>query len=965
MPDTKGNGSNRRLVLAVTGGERSSSGSDSEIQSAFPFNRTPFMQSPVGQGGPNNVLPLVTTAANQSHMREVMSPGSDLSSPNTAGSSSQSFATASSYLPSSLSIHRAEQPVPETPTVGSGGMEVFGQSPAQPESWTLMFVNKEFSATKKEPATEKIDEKKEDEEDEATSAGLVGSFVSSDSGSVLLTQSQLLAATKAASKIKGQDSKVRRSVVFDAEPIEEDDGEGKGSDSSSLGSDLWDRSDSDDDGVEDGDKSKAAKKRPQSNFKFTPGMRKALLERQPSRNLRDRPTADAIGEHLDRWFPDHDLDKPIIQSVPIDSGLLPSQELNIIVDDEDPASGKSKARQSLENFVRNRHVEQVRSSESGNGDNGSGGSGGSGGLGRRKSVRMLVQETRQRRRKSNLSAELAEHPLPLSHKSSLLSIMSASEAASIQSIGGHAESLADDETKSVHSLPPPAIVRRKSTKIWGCIPEEVRPRRHKPRLIAAVPEMTSHDSNDGTLVASSVSSVVAAVANANADANADAEPTSYDGETISPSSSSSSAVVTGASGQVNVEIVRRALSYLRKPATDPQAEKAIVEAAIRSGDHSAVGSTRAQFVHERERLRGLPMVTEIWNPMPDEQGTTTGEPSSASPSSSSSVKDAVSSLFAKCGLPLTQIKIQWIKGQLIGKGSFGHVYVAINAATGEVIAVKQIALPKFLSPMSTEEEATGGGSSNAVNSIDKAGREEAIRMMHTEVELLKDLDHENIVQLLGFEITGGLMSMFLEYVPGGTVHSLVQQHGPLPEPVVHSFLKQIVAGLQYLHDRGILHRDIKGPNILVDETGTCKISDFGISRRIDYDPAKHADDNDDGGEKNSRKKNLRAVGTVPFMAPEVARKHVYSSSADIWALGCVTLQMWSGQQPWAGYQEPQIFFKLANGLAPPFPDDLTEAGLEFCKRCFVSNPEGRAPAAELGGMEFAQVPSDYVYPYTS
>ncbi|KAJ1932292.1 hypothetical protein EC988_009505 [Linderina pennispora] len=239
--------------------------------------------------------------------------------------------------------------------------------------------------------------------------------------------------------------------------------------------------------------------------------------------------------------------------------------------------------------------------------------------------------------------------------------------------------------------------------------------------------------------------------------------------------------------------------------------------------------------------------------------------------------------------------------------------------------------------------------------------EEAIRMMHTEVELLKDLDHENIVQLLGFEITGGLMSMFLEYVPGGTVHSLVQQHGPLPEPVVHSFLRQIVAGLQYLHDRGILHRDIKGPNILVDETGTCKISDFGISRRVDYDPAKQqaADD------KKKQQKNLRAVGTVPFMAPEVARKHVYSAGADIWALGCVTLQMWSGQQAWAGYQEPQIFFKLANGLAPPFPDDLTEAGLEFCKRCFVSTPDKRAAAAELAEMEFAQVPNDYVYPYTS
>ncbi|KAJ1945144.1 mitogen-activated protein kinase kinase kinase, partial [Linderina pennispora] len=625
------------------------------------------------------MLPLVTT--NPSHMREVMSPGSDVSSPNTAGSSSQSFATATSHLPLT---HRIESSAPEM-SVG-GGAEASGQSPAQPESWTLMFVNKEFSATKKEPAeTEEL-------EAEPSSAGLaVGSFVSSDSGPVLLTQSQLVAATKAADQEGKEEVVARRSVVFDAEPIEGDGEEDSSDDASSFGGDLWDRSESEDDAADDRDKStsekepksKGKKERPQSNFKFTPGMRKALLERQPSRNLRDRPTADAIGEHLDRWFPDHDLDKPIIQAVPIDSGLLPSQELNIIVDDEaaggsssSSSNSKSSARQSLEMLVKNRQVSEVRGAA----------------VGRRKSVRMLVQETRQRRRKSNLSTELAEHPLPLSHKSSLLSLVSTSEAASVN-LGTNAESFLEEDSRSVYSLPQ-AIVRRKSTKMWGCIPEEVRPRRHRARQIAGVtsaaaaaaPEMPQHSSD--TLVAAS-SSTVAAAAAANAD-----ESGAYEGETISPSSTTSTG--NNASGQVNVEIVRRALSYLRKPAADPQAEKAIVEAAIKSGDHSAVGSTRAQFVHERDRLRGLPKATELWDALPE---------ASSSLSSSSSVKDAVNSLFAKCGLPLTQIKIQWIKGQLIGKGSFGHVYVAINAATGEVIAVKQIALPKFLSPMSDESAA--------------------------------------------------------------------------------------------------------------------------------------------------------------------------------------------------------------------------------------------------------------------
>ncbi|KAI8320799.1 kinase-like protein [Martensiomyces pterosporus] len=321
----------------------------------------------------------------------------------------------------------------------------------------------------------------------------------------------------------------------------------------------------------------------------------------------------------------------------------------------------------------------------------------------------------------------------------------------------------------------------------------------------------------------------------------------------------------------------------------------------------------------------------------------------------SSVNDVALALFAKYGIPSAPIKIQWIKGKLIGKGSFGHVHVAINAATGEVIAVKQIKLPnkKKRTTQSMRRK--------------NMGMEEAIKMMYTEVELLKDLDHENIVQLLGFEISGGLMSMFLEYVPGGTVHSLVQQHGPLPESVVHSFLKQILAGLWYLHERGILHRDIKGANILVDETGTCKISDFGISRKIDYSLAAIAADGDDGKgkEKAAAAADPKLLGTVPFMSPEVARSTLYTAAADIWALGCVVVQMWSGQQPWAELQVPQVMFKLGQGEAPPIPDDLTETGLDFCKRCFVANPEGRPPAKELSLLEFAQVPADYEYPYAS
>ncbi|PIA14115.1 Pkinase-domain-containing protein [Coemansia reversa NRRL 1564] len=344
-----------------------------------------------------------------------------------------------------------------------------------------------------------------------------------------------------------------------------------------------------------------------------------------------------------------------------------------------------------------------------------------------------------------------------------------------------------------------------------------------------------------------------------------------------------------------------------------------------------------------------------------EDGVAVGQPEDAAQAQGSSVGDAVRALFAKYGIGPGGVRFQWIKGKLIGRGSFGHVHVAINAGTGEVIAVKQIRVARRVRAAEAEDARQ------------RAQQLAAAQMMYTEVAVLRDLDHENIVQLLGFEVAGGVMSMFLEYVAGGTVQSLVQQHGPLHEPTVHSFVAQIARGLAYLHACAIVHRDIKGANILVDETGTCKISDFGISRKADRerlveevraipaDPAKSVTPADPA--KPAKPAPSRMLGTVPFMAPEVVRSSEYSAAADIWAFGCVVVQMWSGRQPWDDLQEPQVFFKLGRGEAPSIPDDLTDAGLDFCKKCFATDPRRRWSANHLAGLPFAHVSPTYEYPY--
>ena len=77
------------------------------------------------------------------------------------------------------------------------------------------------------------------------------------------------------------------------------------------------------------------------------------------------------------------------------------------------------------------------------------------------------------------------------------------------------------------------------------------------------------------------------------------------------------------------------------------------------------------------------------------------------------------------------------------------------------------------------------------------------------------------------------LNIFLEYVPGGSVTALLRNYGAFEEPLVKNFVRQILCGLDYLHERDIIHRDIKGANILVDNKGGVKISDFGISKKVE------------------------------------------------------------------------------------------------------------------------------------
>jgi serine/threonine protein kinase len=152
------------------------------------------------------------------------------------------------------------------------------------------------------------------------------------------------------------------------------------------------------------------------------------------------------------------------------------------------------------------------------------------------------------------------------------------------------------------------------------------------------------------------------------------------------------------------------------------------------------------------------------------------------------------------------VTFQWVKGELLGEGTYARVYLALNATTGEIMAVKQVELSRTASDLMNSRH------------------QEIIDALDSERKTLMELDHINIVQYLGYEESSNYLSMyefdninlpendmnfdsFLEYVPGGTISSCLQIRGEgFPEDTTKSFAGQILAGLAYLHSKRILHR---------------------------------------------------------------------------------------------------------------------------------------------------------------
>ncbi|KAJ4964884.1 hypothetical protein NE237_016733 [Protea cynaroides] len=255
------------------------------------------------------------------------------------------------------------------------------------------------------------------------------------------------------------------------------------------------------------------------------------------------------------------------------------------------------------------------------------------------------------------------------------------------------------------------------------------------------------------------------------------------------------------------------------------------------------------------------------------------------------------------------LRSKWKKGKLLGRGTFGHVYVGFNSENGQMCAIKEV----------------------RVISDDQSSKE-CLKQLNQEITLLSQLSHPNIVQYYGSELGEETLSVYLEYISGGSIHKLLQEYGPFKEPVIQSYTRQILSGLAYLHGRNTVHRDIKGANILVGPTGEVKLADFGMAKHI-----------------TSFSSVLSFKGSPYWMAPEVVMNSSgYSLAVDIWSLGCTILEMATSKPPWSQYEGVAAIFKIGNSKdIPEIPDHLSTVAKNFLKLCLRRDPFARPTAAQL------------------
>mmetsp|Transcript_91805 Transcript_91805/g.259919 ORF Transcript_91805/g.259919 Transcript_91805/m.259919 type:complete len:371 (-) Transcript_91805:33-1145(-) len=263
----------------------------------------------------------------------------------------------------------------------------------------------------------------------------------------------------------------------------------------------------------------------------------------------------------------------------------------------------------------------------------------------------------------------------------------------------------------------------------------------------------------------------------------------------------------------------------------------------------------------------------------------------------------------------------WKQGESLGRGAYGEVYKAM--VSGRFMAVKKIPLDMSLNIKAAEKE---------------------ISSLLLEINTLKRLKHPRIVRYHGCikhdKEDDPALLIFLEFMPSGSIKGVLTKFGPYGVGLVRKYTRQILEGLEFLHGENIVHRDVKGANILIDSQGDAKLADFGACREVE-------------ALQSTITGGLRSIhGSIYWMAPEVMNFRAGRRS-DIWSLGCTVIEMITAEAPWPNLRAEKLSVTetlkkiVESEESPPLPDKIHENCRSFLQQTLARDFLKRPYASRL------------------